>query len=245
MSTLISEPPLQVLPSLAKEIGLNEAIVLQQIHYWLIRSKFTHDGRKWIYNTIPQWQEQFPFWSEDTILRILKKLKLTGYLRGEMLAKSKFDKTMYYAINYDKLRTSIPATCDYPESHIEDISNKEQETTTENTNKRSRKKSDELTMNDWLQKVADTGERAIPEKSAVFEFADKAKIPHEFIAIAWHDFKTEFRDNKPTKRQANWRQTFYTYIKNDWLKIWYFDKNNNQYCLTNKGMMIKTTMEAA
>ena len=31
---LINEHPLQVLPSLATKIGLNEAIVLQQIHYW-------------------------------------------------------------------------------------------------------------------------------------------------------------------------------------------------------------------
>ena len=37
MSLLISEPPLQVLPSLAVKIGLNEAIVLQQIHYWLLK----------------------------------------------------------------------------------------------------------------------------------------------------------------------------------------------------------------
>ena len=32
---LIDEPPLQVLPSLALKIGLNEAIILQQVHYWL------------------------------------------------------------------------------------------------------------------------------------------------------------------------------------------------------------------
>ena len=32
---LINEPPLIVLPSLAKEIGLNEAIIVQQIQYWL------------------------------------------------------------------------------------------------------------------------------------------------------------------------------------------------------------------
>ena len=32
---LIEEPPLQVLPSLALAVGLNEAIILQQMHYWL------------------------------------------------------------------------------------------------------------------------------------------------------------------------------------------------------------------
>ena len=32
---LINESPLQVLPTLATYIGLNEAIFLQQVHYWL------------------------------------------------------------------------------------------------------------------------------------------------------------------------------------------------------------------
>ena len=32
---LIDDYPILVLPKLANEIGLNEAIVLQQMHYWL------------------------------------------------------------------------------------------------------------------------------------------------------------------------------------------------------------------
>ena len=32
---LINENPLQVLPTLAVKIGLNEAMILQQMHYWL------------------------------------------------------------------------------------------------------------------------------------------------------------------------------------------------------------------
>ena len=62
MTLLISEPPLQVLPSLAKKIGLNEAIVLQQLHYWLDpkRNKNLHENLHWVYNTYEQWQKQFP-----------------------------------------------------------------------------------------------------------------------------------------------------------------------------------------
>ena len=66
---LISEPPLQVLPSLAKAIGLNEAIVLQQLHQSL-------KNQNWICSTIPQWrQEFFPFWSEETIVQIFQNLE--------------------------------------------------------------------------------------------------------------------------------------------------------------------------
>lgn len=32
---LINEPPLQVLPSFAQNIGLHEVIILQQVHYWV------------------------------------------------------------------------------------------------------------------------------------------------------------------------------------------------------------------
>ncbi len=46
-SLLIEESPLQVLPSLAKAIGLNEAIFAQQLHYWLRgKSGKEHDGKR-------------------------------------------------------------------------------------------------------------------------------------------------------------------------------------------------------
>ncbi len=71
---LIDEPPLQVLPSLAARVGLNEAIVLQQLHYWLGKSKNVRDDRRWVYNSIEDWREQFPFWSGSTIRRTFTSL---------------------------------------------------------------------------------------------------------------------------------------------------------------------------
>jgi len=53
---LINENPLQVLPGLAKMIGLNEAIFLQQLHYWLDKSAHNLDERRWIYNTAAGWK---------------------------------------------------------------------------------------------------------------------------------------------------------------------------------------------
>jgi len=99
---LIDEEPLQVLPSLAKAIGLNDAIFLQQIHYWLRRSKHEHDGCKWIYNTYEQWQDQFPFWSLDTMQRIAKRLVEAGLIQVEQFDK-KWNKRNWYTINYDAL----------------------------------------------------------------------------------------------------------------------------------------------
>jgi hypothetical protein len=96
---LISEHPLQVLPRLAVAIGLNQAIVVQQIHYWLEKSRIEKNGHFWVYNTINQWKEQFPFWSKNTVQRILAKLKESGLLVGEFLSDND-SQLLYYRIDY-------------------------------------------------------------------------------------------------------------------------------------------------
>lgn len=103
MSLLISEPPLMVLPELAKQIGLNEAIVLQQVHYWLSKSDKVQDGHKWVYNSYEGWHKQFPFWGIATVKRAFTSLEKQGYLISANYNKAGFDKTKWYRINYEKL----------------------------------------------------------------------------------------------------------------------------------------------
>ena len=103
---LINEHPLQVLPSLAEHIGLNEAIIIQQLHYWLNNTKIGKvvDGRKWMYNSVDSWGENFPFWSSNTIRRALGKLAKMGLIETRTdLNTAGFDRTKWYAINYAKL----------------------------------------------------------------------------------------------------------------------------------------------
>jgi DNA polymerase III gamma/tau subunit len=107
MSKLINEYPLVFLPSLACEYGLNEAIVIQQIHYWSDKVKPSQDGFVWVYNTIPEWKKQFPFWSERTIFSILKKLKELEILFAEKKNENSWNHTLYYRINYEKLGHTI------------------------------------------------------------------------------------------------------------------------------------------
>lgn len=97
---LIDEPPLQVLPSLARELGLNEAIMLQQMHYWLIKSSHEFEGVKWFYKTLEDWQIEFPFWSTMTIRRTLTNLEKQKVIRIGNFNKKKFDKTKWYTIEY-------------------------------------------------------------------------------------------------------------------------------------------------
>jgi hypothetical protein len=112
MSTLlINEPPLMVLPTLAKEVGLNEAIIIQQLHYWLNKSGKTIEGRKWIYNTFEQWQEQFPFWSMSTLKRTFKSLETKKILIADNYNQKGFDKTKWYTIDYEVLEGMNQREC--------------------------------------------------------------------------------------------------------------------------------------
>lgn len=98
---LIHENPLQVLPSLVMKIGLNEAIILQQIHYWLQTSPNEKEERKWTYNTYADWRKQFPWWSEKTIQRTMLSLEESGIIMTEKFNTSKYDHTKWYTINYE------------------------------------------------------------------------------------------------------------------------------------------------
>lgn len=101
---LLDEYPLIVLPTLAEMIGLNEAIILQQIHYWLQRTSRTMiDGVPWIYNSYPEWKRQFPFWSESTIRRTLKSLQKQKVVIVAKHNQDKLDHTNWYTINYAEL----------------------------------------------------------------------------------------------------------------------------------------------
>jgi hypothetical protein len=105
---LYDEPPLLVFPTLATKIGLNETIVIQQIHYWLYaNTKNKHnlrDGFYWTYNTYKEWQDQFPFWCIKTIRRTLKSLEKKNLIITGRFNKMALDRTLWYRINYPQLK---------------------------------------------------------------------------------------------------------------------------------------------
>jgi len=123
MSLLMPSRPIVINPDLAYSIGLNEAIALQQVNYWLkeTNSGLERDGVRWIYNTNEQWLEQFPFWSESTLKRTF-----TRVLKIEQLNKSQRDMTNYYTINYEselldevKVTKSMSSKCARPSGQNE------------------------------------------------------------------------------------------------------------------------------
>lgn len=216
---LFSENPLVVNPELAKKIGLNEAIILQQLHYWSQKSSIEHDGYKWVYNTIEQWHEQFMFFSKDTIKRTLKKLKDAGLIKVERLSNNRLDRTNYYAIDYKKLESIDDARCigakctdargqnaPMSEGNLHQCINDKSfdrdytETTTENK-KNILKKSREKSPKSTAQECAD----APKEK---FKFNLKTKQPYSKLSDA---YKRSLYGYAITKDAANQYKAFVDY----------------------------------
>lgn len=96
-------------PTLAARIGLNEAILLQQIHSWIVtyaknpkeyQDRHWHDGRWWIWNSVPDWHEVLPYFSNSTIERTLKRLREAGLVLVGNYNTLPIDRTLWYAIDY-------------------------------------------------------------------------------------------------------------------------------------------------
>ena len=102
---LLDERPLVLLPSLAKAVGVNEAIAIQQLHFHAANpdNGRVHNGERWIFKTYCDWHAtDFPFWSERTIRRTfltLEKKRLIVSCQPE----GRDSRRKYYRIDYEEL----------------------------------------------------------------------------------------------------------------------------------------------
>lgn len=133
---LINENPLQVLPSLAVALkNVNEAIMLQQVQYWLSRSTKAFEGRKWVYNTIDDWKMQFPWMTEKTIRNRFSSLIEKKVIITSNFNRAGFDRTKWYTIDYDKLNSLVN-----DQDNIENSAEKPDMTHSEKSSECNRKK---------------------------------------------------------------------------------------------------------
>ena len=107
---LLDDRPLVIQPKLIELLGdPTEAIILQQIHYWLVKNINIKDGYSWVYNSIKDWNKQFKWLSEPTLKRKFKSLEDKGLLITGNYNKAKFDRTKWYRIDYDALDEMVQA----------------------------------------------------------------------------------------------------------------------------------------
>jgi hypothetical protein len=223
---LIEEPPLQILPTLAIAIGLNEAIVLQQLHYLLREPRF---GRRiaeqqWIFNTYEQWRAQyFPFWSEATIQRTfanLAKRRLVLSCQPE----GGISRRKYYRIAYDTLE-ALACHCTLESSSSQfatfDVSKSPlpiTKTTAKTTNKESKETANEFAADDLSAKWK-------PVPGTKKEKLSRIKPPSDYPTEREFD---AFLDTQDLGGIVNYRPDLYsTLCENKWHR---WDDHLEKWC---------------
>jgi len=92
---------MQFNPDVAKNVGVEEAIMYSNIEYWCEKNKANnknlHDEKYWTYNSMEAFQELFPFWTIKQIKRILKNLKRKEYIQVGNYNKMGYDRTSWYS----------------------------------------------------------------------------------------------------------------------------------------------------
>lgn len=97
---------------LATLVGLEEAVLLNQLDYWLQKPDMgiEFEGHRWIYNSYKEWvkgtptqKPNFPFWTAEKVKRIFLRLEKKKIVISKQLDKGNYDHTKYYRIDYDVL----------------------------------------------------------------------------------------------------------------------------------------------
>ena len=87
---------------IAKEYGLNEAIILNNIYFWCEHNRANglniHDGDAWTYNTTKAFAELFPYMSERQIYNALKHLENEGLIKTGCYNANPWDRTKWYSV---------------------------------------------------------------------------------------------------------------------------------------------------
>lgn len=121
--TILSGLSIPFSVKLSQLIGRTPALFLQQLHYWLQKSKHLIDDIPWIYNTLNDWAEQLGC-SPTTIKRVIAHLKHLEIIQIDRRKQSEWDQTNWYTIDYKSLEALIFQSgpfCSAAEDHFDPI----------------------------------------------------------------------------------------------------------------------------
>lgn len=113
---LYEEPPIAIAPTLSRLFGLQAAVFLQQLHYWLAQKASSPDRYRhhfvneqyWVHWTYEQMQQDVPLGKScDPHKRVIKELVGLGVVLVDQLNAKAWDRTNFYSINYKRLDECI------------------------------------------------------------------------------------------------------------------------------------------
>lgn len=102
------------------------------------------------------------------------------------------------------------------------------------------------TLKTFLADCETQGVRPMRDYEPLWRYTETAKLPREFIVLAWAEFCRRFGAGGVKERnvQKDWRQTFRNYVENNYLKLWAIGPDG-EYFLTTQGKQAQTVAEAA
>jgi hypothetical protein len=122
---LINEQPLQVIPSLANEVGLEEAIAIQQLHYrqkWLEDNQVESqkiDSKYWVTASYKEWKEKdFPFWSIAKIGRVFRSIEELQFIESAQHDVGNWDRSKSYRIDRIEFERWSVSVCTLDDSDL-------------------------------------------------------------------------------------------------------------------------------
>ena len=93
----------------AELYGVECAILINHFQFWIEHNQAMqrnfHDDRTWMYQTQKEMAAIYPYWSEDTVFRLIKKLLDEGVLIKGNYNRTAFDKTSWYAFKNEIMFT--------------------------------------------------------------------------------------------------------------------------------------------
>lgn len=90
---------------IAKEVGVNAAVILENIAHWVLRNKANdknfYDGHYWTYNSNAAMAELFPYMNARQVRTALDSLRKNRMVLTGNYNKSSYDRTLWYTVSDD------------------------------------------------------------------------------------------------------------------------------------------------
>lgn len=82
-----------------------------------------------------------------------------------------------------------------------------------------------VSLDTFLARCKDVGERPIGDYKPVWEFAEKVGIPDDIVVLCWQEFVRKFGGNgaRASKRYRDWRKAFRNCVEENWFRLWTLD----------------------
>lgn len=109
----------------ATRLGVTKALILERLRFWQQWKREHPDrddgtagdadgGDPWVWNSLTDWQGQFPFLSRSKLYRALTELEADGYIESCRPGASRWHQRKSYRVCSTREMASCPSTLSYP-----------------------------------------------------------------------------------------------------------------------------------